>query len=647
MNKKSATGFLFGIIIGASCITEVYAQSSPFSKLGAPTPYLSGTSTYIHASRFYITKPLRDLPTAAPRTSGEMKETADKIRDKMDAIIRARFTPGPVQIDPVMQTATGAMGGIGVAPIINYTADSMMSGTPPDPNGAVGPSNYVESINMQYHVYDKAGNSIVGPIDLMTLFPGSEDDGDPVVLYDKFADRWVITEFQVPNTPPYYLLVAVSKTNDPAGQYFTWWFNVGSNFPDYPKYSIWTDGYYSTSQWYGPLNPLSPQIVTVLERNRMLAGSPSAGMIAANLPSKYPFGGNNSLPTAPKTFDCDGALPPYGTPNYLVFFNNVNSGGYSNSIYLYSLTTDTTAKTVTAAIADSLATQPFNAFFNPNNFADISQPSQPNSLDALDGTFNFRATYMKFVGYNSIVLCNTVNTGGMVAGIRWYELRQAEPSGIWSIHQQSTYAPADGLSRWNGSICMNNNGDIALAYNVSSSSIYPGIRYTGRLVTDPLNTMTVAEQTAVNGSASGNNSWTQYNRWGDYSNTTLDPADGATFWHCNEFVGGAGNQDTRIFSFQIDNMLGVPSIQKSEANLMVYQSGMQLKVTASNLPSSDNTFVDMFALNGKQLSTQVLLPVSNTISTELNVAGLSTGIYLVRIGNESYQIVKKVFVKGE
>ncbi|NNM95698.1 MAG: T9SS type A sorting domain-containing protein, partial [Bacteroidia bacterium] len=625
---------------------RLQAQSSPASPANAVSQSFGTGPAYIHASRFYVTKALRDLPVALPHTSGQMKEAADRMREKANALNRARFKPVAGEADPVVQTVQGTRTANAIAPAIDYEADSMMSGTPPDPNGAVGPNNYVESINAEYHVYDKAGHSIAGPVDFMTLFPGSEDDGDPIVLYDKFADRWVITEFQLPASPPYYLLVAVSKTNDPAGQYYTWWFNTGSNYPDYPKYSIWSDGYYSTSQWFNGPNTLSPQLITVLERNRMLAGSPSAGMIVGNLPAKYPFGGNNSLSTAPKTFDCDGVLPPYGTPNYLVFFNNVNSGGYSNSIYLYSLATDTTAKTITSAIADSLPTQPFNAFFNPSGYQDISQPAQPNSLDALDGTFNFRVGYMKFTGYNSVVLCNTVNTGSMVAGIRWYELRQAEPSGTWSIYQQATYAPADGISRWNGSICMDNYGNISLAYNVSSNSVYPGIRYTGRLASDPPGTMNFAEQTAVNGSASGNNSWTQYNRWGDYSNTTLDPTDGVTFWHCNEYVGPAGGQNTRIFSFKIDSALGVPEQQKPQAALTVYQNGQELNVLASQLPSNDKTFVDLFALNGKQLNSQQLVPASGNLITEIDVTGLATGIYLVRIGNVNFQVVKKVFVKG-
>ncbi len=542
----------------------------------------------------------------------------------------AKFIPGPVVIDPVMQTSQGARAAYSFATIENFDGD-VGSAIPPDPNGAVGPNNFVESINTQYHVFDKFGNSVAGPIDLATLFPGSEDDGDPIVMYDKFADRWFISEFQVPFSPPYYLMAAVSVTNDPTGAYYVWWFNVGSNFPDYPKYSIWTDGYYATAQF-------GPQEIIVLERNRMLKGSPSAGMITASLPSSPPFGGNNSLGSAPKTLDCDGPLPPYGTPNYLTFFENTNSGGYSNSIVMFKLATDTSAKTITVSKSDSMATSPFNAYFNGASYADIAQPGAGNTLDALDGTFNYRVPYMIFPGYNSVVVCNTVNTGGLVSGIRWYELRQNNVTKVWSIYQQGTYAPADGVSRWNGSICMDNNGNISLAYNVSSNSIFPGIRYTGRFSTDPLGTMSITEQTAISGIGT---LYGVYNRWGDYSQSTLDP-DGYTFWHVNEYGGSGGSENTRIFSFRI-SPLGIPGINNDVVS-KIYQSGDQLNVNASGLSTSDKVLVDLFDIDGKQISSQSIIPASGTIETHINVSGLATGIYFVRIGNANFQDVKKVEV---
>jgi hypothetical protein len=608
------------------------------TSLQAQQVNLAGPSTYIKCSKFYITKKVSELPLAKPKAKSEIREAGDSMRRVRNRVNATKFIPGPVVVDPAMQINQGERESSSIAPIVNYDGD-VCSYDPPDPNGAVGPYNFVESINTQYHVYDKLGHSLAGPVDFKTLFPGSEDDGDPIVLYDKFADRWFITEFQLAQNPDNYILAAVSVTNDPAGAYYVWWFNVGTNTPDYPKYSIWTDGYYSTAQWFDQFgNPLTSQLITVLQRNRMLKGSPSAGMITASMPSNPPFGGNNSLFSAPKTFDCDGPLPPYGTPNYLVFFENTNSGGYSNSIVLFKLATDTTHETIAVTKADSMPVSGFNAYFSGGSDNDISQPGASNSLDALDGTFNFRVPYMIFPGYNSVVLCNTINTGGSVAGIRWYELRQDTGTKAWSIYQFGTYAPADGVSRWNASICQDNWGDIALAYSVSSAgTVYPGIRYTGRLFTDPLGKMTFTEQTAIAGVSSLTGVG---GRWGDYSASTLDPSDGFTFWHVNEYAGAAGAENSRIFSFN----LGTVGIQSISNNIVskIYQSGSQLNITATGLPSNDKVLVNLFTIEGKQLCSQELVPASGTIETRINVNGLATGLYLVRIGNASFQDVKKV-----
>jgi hypothetical protein len=372
----------------------------------------------------------------------------------------------------------------------------------------------------------------------------------------------------------------------------------------------------------------------------MIAGKASAGMIFTPVPTPPSFfGGNNSLGSAAKTLDCDAsALPPYGTPNYLTFFQNINSGGYSDIIYFYKLVHDTGFKTLTITKTDSLAPAAFNALFGgAATYADITQPSAPNSLDALDGTFNFRVPFMVFTGYNSVVLCNTVNTGGEVAGVRWYEVRQSGPGQPWSIYQQGTYAPSDGNSRWNASIGMDQDGDIGLEYSVSSDSVYPSIRYTGRMAADPLGTITGIEQTAIVGSSPAVNCG---NRWGDYSEMTLDPTDNTTFWNVNEY-DNAGNEATRIFSFQLTNPKGINNLIDL-AEFKVYQSSDFVNVIAKKLPSDDDVQVDLFDVVGKQLTSQKVKPVGGNMQMQIAATGLSKGVYLVRIGNLNYQRVFKI-----
>jgi hypothetical protein len=327
----------------------------------------------------------------------------------------------------------------------------------------------------------------------------------------------------------------------------------------------------------------------------------------------------------------------------MVFFQNVAAGGYSNVIIMDSLVVDTAAHTFRIAKADSFAIPTFNDYFSGGNLSDISQPGDLHGVDALDGTFNFRVPFMEFTGYNSVVLSHTVNMGGMVAGIRWYELQQNTVTKVWSIHQQGTYGPNDGISRWNAGICQDYDGNIAMEYSVADSvSVYPGIRYTGRLATDPLGQMTFAEQTAKAGSYTLSQTG---GRWGDYSELDIDPTDGLTFWGTNEYGGTSDNatQNERIFSFKLSGSSGIDEVQTQSA-IKVYQSGNYLEVNASGLPSNDQLAVDLFDVAGRQLTTQSVVPASNMFETKINVGTLPKGVYMVRIGRLGFQRVVKTIL---
>ncbi len=603
----------------------------------AQTTNSTTSSVYMPCNSFYETIPLRDMPAQ----TDEQRALAVINKAKLEEIRESKrpqfphFTKRAEKADPIAQTTDGTKAL--TSPIVNFDGETAGGSCPPDPCGAVGLTQYVQSINSSYQVFNKTGTALTSVIDLASLFtaiPG--DDGDPIVLYDKFADRWFIQEFNASNSP-YGFSVAISKTSDATGAYYVYNFSNAtwnSQYPDYPKLSVWTDGYYMTGQF-------SPEGVVVLDRARMLAGKSSAGLILTSTPaSPGYFGGNNSLYSSAKTLDCDAsALPPYGTPNYLVFFQNVASGGYSDIIYFYKLVHDTAAKTLTITKWDSLTPSTFSAYFTGGTEKEISQPGSAKSLDVLDGTFNFRAPYLKFTGYNSVVLCNTVNTGSLIAGIRWYEIRQDPSTLHFSIYQQGTYAPADGASRWNGSIGMDQDGDIAIEYSVSSGSIYPSIRYTGRMFADAAGTMTGTEMTAIAGTSPAVNCG---NRWGDYSEMTLDPTDNVTFWNTNEYDKG-GNEGSRIFSFKLASAAGF-SNPIDLAQFKVYQNGGYINVTATTLPSNDDVQVDLFDIVGKQISGSTIKPAANAIDTKVPVNGLAKGAYLVRIGNLNYQRVFKVIV---
>ncbi|MGZ4097661.1 MAG: hypothetical protein ACXVNM_02205, partial [Bacteroidia bacterium] len=315
------------------------------------------------------------------------------------------------------------------------------------------------------------------------------------------------------------------------------------------------------------------------------------------------------------------------------------SPGGTDQINIFELTADwVTPSNSTLLLTQSLPVIPFNANFNVN-WDDVPQPNTTQRLDAIAGVLNYRAQYRRWTGYNTIVINHSVIADSLTGqvGTRWYELRQNTSNNLWSIHQQSTYAP-DGHSRWLASIAMDDNGNIGMAYAVSSPSVSPSIRYTGRLASDPLGQMTFSESIAV----AGTGAQTTINRYGDYSQTTLDP-DGVTFWHTGEYLSG-GSIRTRIFSFQLLNTpTGLNSLS-STALLSVIQDDQVLKINGSKLPSDEMTQVDLFDVSGRLIYSKKIMPENNSLEASFDISALSRQTYLVRMGNDKFQKVVKIIL---
>jgi len=227
------------------------------------------------------------------------------------------FELGPQDVDPIVQDWTGGPEMI-PAPIISFDGMSNPYGyTPPDPVGDVGPNHYVAMGNVRFQIFDKAGNSLYGPANNNTLWSGlggacqNENMGDPIVLYDQIADRWMLTQFTA-NGPTYYNCVAVSTTGDPTGSYYRWAISTGSNFPDYPKYGIWTDAYYITTREFAGGASYTGVGVYALERADIIAGNPTPTVISFFIPRSPQYAvGDGLLPA-----DLDGfTLPPAGSPS--------------------------------------------------------------------------------------------------------------------------------------------------------------------------------------------------------------------------------------------------------------------------------------------------------------------------------------------
>jgi len=438
---------------------------------------------------------------------------------------------------------------------------------PPDPNGEVGPNNYVEMINLVFAVYDKAGNLLVGPVDTGSLWADfpitdcTDPSGDPVVLYDQFMDRWLLSQFTTAG-PEYFNCVAISTTSDPTGSYYRYAFSTGPNFPDYPKYGNWTDSYVITTREFGPTIEYGIGVYA-LEKNKMVNGDPNARnvrfFIDGNVPELLPLVGDGLLPAdpdgkqKPKT---DTAIPIVGTQD-----DNADYGATFDAINIWDLFIKwRSAPIASLELNTQLPTASFDSIFPcaPTSRDCLPQPgiTDPNQyLDILSYRQRptFRLAYRNFKTYESLVTNQSVEATAGVAGARWYEIRRT--GGTYSIYQQGTYAPGDGVHRWMGSVAMDKKGNMALGYSVVNGvDVFPGIRYTGRLAGDPLGQMTLGEGTIIDGTGVQR---TTNSRWGDYTDITVDPTDDCTFWYVNEYYTLAGQQSstagwqTRIGTFKL------------------------------------------------------------------------------------------------
>ncbi len=586
---------------------------------------------------------------------GPPKEAADS-RAPVSKSYNETYNPDATTVDGAIQKAEGTIEGN--APIVDINGQTSTQGyVPLDPNGMIGSNYYVQTINADYEVYNKDGSIKLAETELNKLFGSYTcDDGDPVTMYDRFADRWIITEFQENGPCGDFsdiidtLMIAVSVTNDPTGKYYLYYFCPdNTDYADYPKYSIWADGYYQTGN-------CSNNEATVYERAKMLAGDPTAGFIVIKFPSTLnPLdnGGKGGF-FCPMTMNADGQLPPYGSPNFLMYYNDDNWGSkFKDELIIDSVSVNWTSKSGTIGAYDSLPTAPFDSYFTGGvTRQEIDQPGQAGSFDALDGFVSYRIPYLRWGNYNSSVMCYPVNVsstptvpgvsgGTILAGVRWYELRQDTISKHWSIYQQGTYAPDDSVNRWNPSIAMDQNGSIALCYSVSNvKNVYPGARYTGRRACDTLGQMTIAETVGATGNSTLNTS----TRWGDYSHTSVDPIDGITFWHTNMFAA-SDIVSTKIFSFQIPQCPeSVENISAPQISLIAYQSGNMLNVKAQGLASDDKMNVDIYDVLGKHITGKMVSPGSGMVETTFNIASLAKGIYYVRLGNDNLQRVVKVAI---
>jgi hypothetical protein len=582
MNKKILP-MLATIVIIVSLMGVLPAAASPNG--AAPQGFKPPKAKFTDNVAFDISPALRNLPKAAATQAVDYPEAepVDIRPDRGPAAADNGFSgDGALNSTAPLLRSLNLAASI-PAPMANFEGVSNQDNfnlfgfrvNPPDPVGDVGPNHYVEMVNLAFAVYDKQGNVLLPPTDTGSLWAGfavedcTDPSGDPIVVYDQFADRWLLSQFTT-RGPMYYDCVAISVTGDPTGAYYRYAFVTqpdpelpgGSFFPDYPKYSVWKDSYILTTRDFGDVTGYGISVYA-LEKNKMVNGQAKARAVQFFLDSNVvPLNliGDGLLPA-----DVDGKTKPKNDAWIPIV-------GTQDDDYVYGATFDALNIFEMNVLWNSRPTADFRFVTQlPVAEFDSNFPCAPTSRDCLPqpGITNpaqyldilsyrqrptYRLAYRNFGTYESFVTSQSVEAAPGVAGMRWYEIRRV--NGVYSLYQQGTYAPSDGVHRWMGSVAMDWQGNMALGYSVVNGvDVFPGIRYTGRLAGDPLGGMgSMGEGVIVNGTGVQR---TTNSRWGDYTSLNVDPVDDCTFWYVNEYYTLAGQLSstagwqTRIASFKL------------------------------------------------------------------------------------------------
>ena len=499
----------------------------------------SGLTPEVSASAHHDLSPaLRDLPAQATR-----------FRGSPDRPLRSpALSAGPDQPDGALQSTAGtplaATTGLGFGGLGRGAGDpaNFCGCAPPDTNGAVGATQYVQIVNTGIGVFSKTTGAMAAgfPKAIHTLFTGfgggceTNDDGDPVAQYDQAAGRWILSQFSV-STAPFLECVAVSTSSDATGTYNRYSFSYGTQFPDYPKIGVWPDAYYVTYNVFNG-NSFGGPKTCAWDSAAMIAGAASAAQVCFQLGTTVA----SILPA-----DLDGTIaPPAGAPNFQLSLG-------SNALSFFTFHVDfVTPANSTYTGPTSIPVAAFTQACSGG--ACIPQPGTTQRLDSLADRLMHRLAYRRFAdGHESLLVSHAVRASGnrknQVDGVRWYELRNPS-TGTPTVFQQGTFSP-DATSRWMSSIAMDKLGNIGVGYSASSGSSFPSVRITGRVPGDPAGTLE-AETIVKPGAGS---QLTNLNRWGDYSAMQVDPTDDCTFWYTNEYLKASGtfNWSTWIESFKM------------------------------------------------------------------------------------------------
>jgi hypothetical protein len=597
INRIAGLFFLLGwlTLLGV----PVQAQSEAFVASGP---------IVIHDAHHGISPPLSMIPRVVP--SGGVRHEADEGEHHQPPTwLRSPSTDASVDsvIQNSLQPSVAATYGLNFEGIGAGFSGFSLSSAPPDTNGAVGATQFVQTVNASFAVFDKnTGALVLGAADISTLFQslsGSncalQHESDPVVLYDKLAGRWLISIIDGDGGKPqkFSQCIAVSTSSDATGTWNLYDFNsLGTTLPDYGKWGAWPDAYYYTSDAF-PVSGNGWEEACAFDRAAILLnnGQPLQSVCFQNF---------NQFALMPS--DMDGTTPPpSGEPN---FYIGLGSGHTSLELFKFHVDFTTTANSTFTGPTVIPVTAYSPLCNNTNAGQCVPQLGTTQKLDSLNFTPMFRLAYRNFGTHESLVVNHSVDAGS-TGGVRWYEIQS--PNATPTVFQQGTWAGGtpDANWRWMASVAMDNAGDIGAGYSISSGAMHPAIAVTGRTPADLLGTF---ETETIVFDGPGSQTPT-LNRWGDYSALTVDPVDDCTFWFTTEYIpspNGAFNWHTRIASFRMSSC--TPIVALPDFTLSPSQGTVNITPGGSD----SNTTITFSPLNG----------FSSTVNLTVAVTGAPPGI---------------------
>src|SRR5438874_5441376 len=560
---------IFVAMLGMGTFSSAFAQRRGATNQDAPGTQTPDVVRMVGPVR--LDMDLRDLPWVAPKAPHEEQPLYRHPRPTQPPQTSSGYgTSGLARVQSLLKNIWQPQPTM-PGPLLTFEGHNNTCGCfPPDSDGDVGPNHYIEAINESIKIFDKSGNTLAGPTTYNSFFSGltgtpcaNANDGDPFVIYDQIADRWMISDFAFPSFPgsSFWQCIGVSQTSDPvSGGWFLYALQVDPANPtflgDYPKFALWNSGgapaqnaYFLMMNLFSSPTTFNGVRAYALDRASMLAGGPTHAigytLSAADVGDSYSF--------VASTFRT-GLPPPAGRNAFVLAIDSPASGGVTlTHIHgrLFHVDFAVPANSIFGVGANHMP----NAEITVNGFVDafttttnlVPQQGTATKLDTLGDKIMTPVVYQNLAGTESLWADSTVilNYPTGPTAVRWYQFDVTGGSfPATAVQQQDWTNGDDGLWRWMPSIAVDMTGNTAIGYSASSPSQFPSIRYAGRLVTDPPSNLSQGEATMFPGTASQ----TSTSRWGDYTMTTLD-TDGMTFWHVNEYSAGGAAWHTRIGKF--------------------------------------------------------------------------------------------------